>query len=116
MASAPTPRRALALGFGFVDKPELGRTGLDQQLAYYERYLRWTARGVPPPRERPEARRPARGPARAAAARLVHREESLRANVHDGLTALMREAGFADAAETAQRASLFGALSYYRAA
>jgi aminoglycoside phosphotransferase (APT) family kinase protein len=38
-----------ALGFGFVDKPELGRTGLDQQLAYYERYLRWTARGKPQP-------------------------------------------------------------------
>jgi aminoglycoside phosphotransferase (APT) family kinase protein len=38
-----------ALGFGFVDKPELGRTGLEQQLAYYERYLRWTARGKPQP-------------------------------------------------------------------
>ena len=38
-----------ALGFGFVDKPELGRTGLDQQLADYERYLRWTARGKPQP-------------------------------------------------------------------
>ena len=38
-----------ALGFGFVDKPELGRTGLDQQLAYYERYLHWTARGKPQP-------------------------------------------------------------------
>ena len=38
-----------ALGFGFVDKPELGTTGLDQQLAYYERYLRWTARGKPQP-------------------------------------------------------------------
>ena len=49
-------------------------------------------------------------------ARLVHREESLRANAQDGLVALMREAGFADAAETEQRGSLFGALSYYRAA
>jgi aminoglycoside phosphotransferase (APT) family kinase protein len=38
-----------ALGFGFVDKRELGKTGLDQQLAYYERYLRWTARGKPQP-------------------------------------------------------------------
>ena len=38
-----------ALGFGFVDKPELGKTGLDQQLAYYESYLRWTARGKPQP-------------------------------------------------------------------
>ncbi len=48
-------------------------------------------------------------------ARLVHREESLRANAEDGLTALMRDAGFADAAETEQRPSLLGALSYYRA-
>jgi aminoglycoside phosphotransferase (APT) family kinase protein len=38
-----------ALGFGFVDKPELGRTGLDQQMAFYERYLRWAARGKPQP-------------------------------------------------------------------
>jgi aminoglycoside phosphotransferase (APT) family kinase protein len=38
-----------ALGFGFVDQPELGVTGLDQQLAYYARYLRWTARGKPQP-------------------------------------------------------------------
>jgi SAM-dependent methyltransferase len=49
-------------------------------------------------------------------ARLVHREESLRANTDDGLTALMREAGFANAAETEQRKSLFGGLIYYRAA
>jgi len=51
----------------------------------------------------------------ALLARLVHREESLRASCDDGLTALMRAAGFADAAETAQRGSLFGSLSYYRA-
>jgi aminoglycoside phosphotransferase (APT) family kinase protein len=38
-----------ALGFGFVDKPELGRTGLDQQLAFYERYMKWAARGRPQP-------------------------------------------------------------------
>jgi len=38
-----------ALGFGFVDKPELGRTGLDQQLAFYERYMKWAARGKPQP-------------------------------------------------------------------
>jgi aminoglycoside phosphotransferase (APT) family kinase protein len=38
-----------ALGFGFVDKPELGRTGLEQQMAFYERYLRWAARGKPQP-------------------------------------------------------------------
>jgi aminoglycoside phosphotransferase (APT) family kinase protein len=38
-----------ALGFGFVDKPELGRTGLAQQMAFYERYLHWAARGKPQP-------------------------------------------------------------------
>jgi ubiquinone/menaquinone biosynthesis C-methylase UbiE len=48
-------------------------------------------------------------------ARLVHREESLRANTDDALTTLMREAGFADAAETEQRGSRFGGLIYYRA-
>jgi ubiquinone/menaquinone biosynthesis C-methylase UbiE len=48
-------------------------------------------------------------------ARLVHREDSLRANREDGLTALMREAGFSDAAELEQRGSLVGSLSYYRA-
>jgi len=49
-------------------------------------------------------------------ARLVHREESLRANTDDALTALMRAAGFAEAAETEQRSSLIGTLIYYRAA
>ncbi len=48
-------------------------------------------------------------------ARLVHREESLRANTDDELTRLMREAGFVEAAETEQRSSLFGGLIYYRA-
>jgi aminoglycoside phosphotransferase (APT) family kinase protein len=38
-----------ALGFGFVDRPELGRTGLEQQMTFYERYLRWAARGKPQP-------------------------------------------------------------------
>jgi ubiquinone/menaquinone biosynthesis C-methylase UbiE len=48
-------------------------------------------------------------------ARLVHREESLRANTDDALTGLMRAAGFAEAAEVEQRSSRLGALSYYRA-
>ncbi|HKC50587.1 MAG TPA: class I SAM-dependent methyltransferase [Myxococcota bacterium] len=48
-------------------------------------------------------------------ARLVHREESLRANTDDALTTLMRAAGFAEAAETQQRGSRFGQLIYYRA-
>jgi ubiquinone/menaquinone biosynthesis C-methylase UbiE len=48
-------------------------------------------------------------------ARLVHREESLHANTDDGLSALMRGAGFADAGETEQRSSRFGGLIYYRA-
>ena len=30
------------LGLGFVDRPEYGRTGIDQQLGYYERFLTWT--------------------------------------------------------------------------
>ena len=38
-----------AAGFGFVDRPELGANPLDQQMAYYERYLRWAARGRPQP-------------------------------------------------------------------
>ena len=48
-------------------------------------------------------------------ARLVHREESLRANTDDALTALMRAAGFAEAAETQRSGSRFGQLIYYRA-
>jgi ubiquinone/menaquinone biosynthesis C-methylase UbiE len=48
-------------------------------------------------------------------ARLVHREESLRANTEDGLTELLREAGFGAAEEVEQRSSLFGGLVYYRA-
>jgi aminoglycoside phosphotransferase (APT) family kinase protein len=38
-----------ALGFGFLEKPELGATGLERQLAYYRRYLAWGARGEPQP-------------------------------------------------------------------
>lgn len=34
-----------ALGFGFLDDPSRGGTPLDQQLAYYQRYLHWAARG-----------------------------------------------------------------------
>lgn len=36
-------------GFGFLARPELGTTSLEQQLAYYERYLEWAARGRPQP-------------------------------------------------------------------
>jgi aminoglycoside phosphotransferase (APT) family kinase protein len=38
-----------AAGFGFVDRPELGASALDQALAYNERYYRWAARGKPQP-------------------------------------------------------------------
>jgi aminoglycoside phosphotransferase (APT) family kinase protein len=38
-----------AAGFAFLDKPELGETPLDQQLAYYKNYLEWAARGKPQP-------------------------------------------------------------------
>ncbi|MFI5316369.1 MAG: class I SAM-dependent methyltransferase [Myxococcota bacterium] len=52
----------------------------------------------------------------ALLARLVHREESLRANTDGDLGELMRRTGFADAAETEQRRSPLGGLIYYRAA
>jgi aminoglycoside phosphotransferase (APT) family kinase protein len=39
------------LGLRFVDRPEHGRTGLDQQLGYYERFLAWAGAG-----ELPDAR------------------------------------------------------------
>jgi aminoglycoside phosphotransferase (APT) family kinase protein len=38
-----------AAGFGFLARPELGATPFRQQLAYYERYLAWSARGLPQP-------------------------------------------------------------------
>jgi aminoglycoside phosphotransferase (APT) family kinase protein len=34
-----------AVGFGFLDRPERGATALEQQLAYYQDYLRWAAEG-----------------------------------------------------------------------
>jgi aminoglycoside phosphotransferase (APT) family kinase protein len=37
------------LGFDFLDRPALGPIGFAQQLAYYERYLAWAARGRPQP-------------------------------------------------------------------
>jgi aminoglycoside phosphotransferase (APT) family kinase protein len=40
-----------AAGFGFLERPELGETALDQQLAYYAAYFRWAAAG----REQPTA-------------------------------------------------------------
>jgi aminoglycoside phosphotransferase (APT) family kinase protein len=33
------------LGFGFLDRPALGRTGVEQQLAYYDAYFAWAAAG-----------------------------------------------------------------------
>lgn len=38
-----------ATGFGFLDRPELGDTPLDQQLNYYRQYLEWAARGLEQP-------------------------------------------------------------------
>jgi len=38
-----------ALGFGFLEKPELGANGLERQLAYYRSYLAWAARGQEQP-------------------------------------------------------------------
>jgi aminoglycoside phosphotransferase (APT) family kinase protein len=40
-----------ATGFGFLRRPELGANGLEQELAYYERYLSWAGAG----REQPIA-------------------------------------------------------------
>ncbi len=37
------------LGFGFLDQPQRGATGLAQQIHYYENYLVWAARGRPQP-------------------------------------------------------------------
>jgi aminoglycoside phosphotransferase (APT) family kinase protein len=34
-----------ALGFDFLDDPTRGRTGLDQQLTYYDEYLTWAEDG-----------------------------------------------------------------------
>ena len=34
-----------AVGFGFLDRPDRGKTALEQQLAYYADYLRWAAGG-----------------------------------------------------------------------
>jgi aminoglycoside phosphotransferase (APT) family kinase protein len=38
-----------AVGFGFLDRPELGDTPFEQHVTYYERYLEWAARGEPQP-------------------------------------------------------------------
>ncbi|MGH0030500.1 MAG: phosphotransferase family protein [Myxococcota bacterium] len=38
-----------ATGFGFLRRPQLGDTGLDQELAYYEKYFEWAARGKEQP-------------------------------------------------------------------
>lgn len=38
-----------ALGLDFLDRPERGKTALDQQLTYYREYLEWAARGRPQP-------------------------------------------------------------------
>jgi aminoglycoside phosphotransferase (APT) family kinase protein len=37
------------LGFDFLDKPERGPTGFDQQLAYYEESFTWATEGRPQP-------------------------------------------------------------------
>ncbi len=38
-----------ALGFAFLELPQLGPTPLDWQIAYYERFLTWAAQGRPQP-------------------------------------------------------------------
>ena len=48
-------------------------------------------------------------------ARLFNRSERLRDNFGDSIPTLMREAGFADAAEVAHRATMVGSFAYCRA-
>ncbi|HYC21220.1 MAG TPA: phosphotransferase family protein [Candidatus Bathyarchaeia archaeon] len=38
-----------ALGFDFLDRPQFGATGFEQQLGYYRKYLPWASAGSPPP-------------------------------------------------------------------
>ena len=38
-----------SLGFDFLDKPQYGRLGFEQQLRYYERSYEWAAGGQPAP-------------------------------------------------------------------
>jgi len=38
-----------ALGLDFLDKPQYGAPGIDQQIAYYERSFEWAAQGRPQP-------------------------------------------------------------------
>jgi aminoglycoside phosphotransferase (APT) family kinase protein len=38
-----------ALGFGVLERPDLGETALDQMIAQYEQFLAWAARGRPQP-------------------------------------------------------------------
>jgi aminoglycoside phosphotransferase (APT) family kinase protein len=38
-----------SLGLDFLVRPERGRTGLDQQLTYYQAYFEWAAHGRPQP-------------------------------------------------------------------
>jgi aminoglycoside phosphotransferase (APT) family kinase protein len=37
------------LGFGFLDQPRYGKTGLDQQLNFYKEFLAWAMDGKPHP-------------------------------------------------------------------
>jgi aminoglycoside phosphotransferase (APT) family kinase protein len=37
------------LGFGFLDQPRYGKTGLDQQLNFYKEFLAWAMDGEPHP-------------------------------------------------------------------
>jgi ubiquinone/menaquinone biosynthesis C-methylase UbiE len=47
-------------------------------------------------------------------ARLLHAAEHLRDNLAGRIPELLRDAGFADAGETAHRRSVFGRIAYYR--
>jgi ubiquinone/menaquinone biosynthesis C-methylase UbiE len=119
-------RAGLALAFeqGFGDELPFADASFDRVLSSFMFHHLESAQKPPVLREVLRVLRPGgsfhlldfggagHGPG-AFLARLVHREESLHANTDDALTALMRAAGFADAAETEQRRSPLGGLIYY---
>ncbi len=49
-------------------------------------------------------------------ARLLHRGQHLRDNIEGHIPQFMSESGFAESAEVAHRSTVFGTISYYRAA
>ena len=57
-----------------------------------------------------------RGRYSSVLARLLHRGQHLRDNIEGHIPQFMSESGFAESAEVAHRSTVFGTISYYRAA